>query len=178
MRTIAGTTWSVEAAQAYIKARVAVDANGCWIWQRAIHHTGYGVAQLPGITKRQIHFRAHRLAYISFVAPVSEMLCVCHHCDVPACCNPDHLWLGTTAENNADRSAKGRTNRVPMPESSRPRGERVGTSKLTASDVIEIRQSSQSQRQIAREFGISKALVYNIQKRICWAHLPSDHHEP
>ena len=77
----------------FIRQRVAVDGNGCWIWQGAINAGGYGrVPVRKGNT-------AHRLSYRTFVGPIPEGLQLDHLCRVRACCNPEHLEPVTSREN-------------------------------------------------------------------------------
>lgn len=77
--------------------------NSCWIWIGAKNEKGYGVIQIDG--KRH---RAHRLVYELYVGSIPPGMLVCHSCDEPSCCNPKHLWLGTNADNQRDKHAKGR----------------------------------------------------------------------
>src|SRR5438309_473232 len=99
----------------------------CWLWLGAPHHGGYG----------RIHdgkkvVEAHRFSYEFFKGPIPEGMFVCHSCDVPACVNPNHLWVGTCFDNVQDCINKGRTNKA--------RGE-AGTrrAKLTENEVRQIR---------------------------------------
>lgn len=79
--------------------------GNCWEFQGARNsRTGHGRVADGDRTRG-----AHRVAYELVIGRVPHGMCVLHHCDNPPCVNPAHLWLGTYADNNHDRDAKGRT---------------------------------------------------------------------
>jgi hypothetical protein len=75
--------------------------DGCWEWKGPRDPDGYG---------RHRGIQAHREAYKHFVGPIGAGMIVCHSCDNPPCCNPDHLWLGNAKSNGVDSALKGRAN--------------------------------------------------------------------
>jgi HNH endonuclease len=82
------------------------DPNACWLWPATFNRQGYGVLFYGGKPQRVL--KAHRLSYELFVGPIPPGMDVCHRCDVPACINPMHLWIGTRGENIRDAVRKGR----------------------------------------------------------------------
>jgi hypothetical protein len=78
--------------------------TGCWLWTGAYTWNGYGRFHLIG--KGVV--RAHRHSYEMKCGKIPEGLVACHKCDQPACCNPDHIFIGTQQDNVDDREYKNR----------------------------------------------------------------------
>jgi len=80
-------------------------ANGCLEWQRGRTSAGYG--QMTWVSGEGTRY-THRLAWEMAKGPIPPGQCVLHSCDNPPCCTPEHLFLGSKAENTADMVEKGR----------------------------------------------------------------------
>lgn len=77
----------------------------CWLWTAALTEGGYGAFRVS----RALSTTAHRWSYEHDRGPIPDGVFVCHHCDVPQCVRPDHLFLGTLLVNNQDMFGKGRS---------------------------------------------------------------------
>lgn len=151
--------------------RVAVGSPGeCWPWMGTRDSRGYGRgwAYHRSPTERRYE-RTHRISWeMHNEAVIPPRMEICHHCDNPPCVNPAHLFLGTHAENMADMARKGR------PRRPGPRGVDHPAAKLTEDAVRALRRRSAEgvrQRDVAAEFGISQAQVWNIVHRLQWGHV-------
>lgn len=169
------------------QAKTVVGAGNCWLWTGALNRCGYGIVSALG---RKL--KAHQLAW-EFHYGSRRNLHVLHRCDVPACVNPEHLWLGTHQDNMKDMDAK-RRRRVAVgarhgtktcPESWANReergghvthpervlkGEAVKTAKLTAQQVRAILQwrGLRSQQFTAKFFNVSQSTISLIWARKTW----------
>lgn len=137
----------------------------CWLWTAGKNRNGYGRFRFNGEARL-----AHRLAWQNINGEIPDGMCVCHKCDTPACVNPDHMFIGTRADNVADMIAKGRQS-IGHDHSLTVRGTANGCAKITEDEVLAIRNDGGYQRDIARRFGISQAQVWNIINRKQWAHV-------
>lgn len=140
-----------------------IGTDECWEWQSAKDKDGYGKFWL-----NRKYQQAHRVSYQLCVGLIPDGLYVLHNCslgDNSSCVNPAHLWLGTTVDNTHDRNKKGRT----------AKGEKQGSSKLTSSQVIQIRSElankNKNQTELAKEFGVCCATINNIFHKVIWKHV-------
>jgi HNH endonuclease len=141
-------------------------ATGCWLWKGYISLSGYAVARV-GKKNRS----AHRISWVLFRGEIPAGLLVCHRCDVRACVNPDHLFLGTPAENSADMKRKGRN----------CFGENCPTARFNTEQVRKIKAllvRGEAVRAIARRWGVSESAIHHIKHGRTWRHIGPVHDAP
>jgi hypothetical protein len=138
------------------------ELGACWIWTGFCDADGYG------------HFKwgdrspgAHRVSWQIHYGPVPEdKPCVLHRCDNPSCVRSDHLWIGTNADNAADRVRKGRGRGAV--------GERNRNATLIEGDVLTIRRkvaAGEKQVAMARRYEVSRVAIHLICRRKTWRHV-------
>lgn len=137
--------------------------SGCWLWTGAMNDSGYGSigVRRDGLW---VSSKAHRETWELHHGPIPAGVYVCHRCDNRACVNPQHLFLGTHADNMADMAKKGRASR------------HKGNAKLTWADVAEIRAArarGETYRAIGNRLGVTRHAVARVVCRRTWA----DHEE-
>ena len=140
-----------------------VDIRGedeCWPWLGYTEAKGYGTVRFDGRIQK-----AHRVAYMLKVGPIPEGMFLLHSCDNPACCNKNHLSVGTKGDNNRDRTAKGRS----------AKGEGHACAALTDEKVREIRKlrttTGLSYAKIAKLYGVHEATVGHLCTMRTWRHV-------
>jgi HNH endonuclease len=115
--------------------------SGCWLWLGAVCKYGYGRLILQNRQRK-----AHHVSWIVHCGKIPKGMHICHKCDVPACVNPQHLFLGTHADNMKDRARKGRY-----------------PAKLDAAAVYAIRNDRRKLREISADHGVSIGTISRVQ---------------
>lgn len=135
----------------------------CWLW-KGTRRSGYGFVSWKTEDGARVEYRAHRVAYEIAFGAIPEGLCVCHKCDNPACVRPGHLFLGTRADNNADKDRKGRGVYVG--------GEAHGMSKLNANIVATMRtiyrEGKTPMRVFVQQYGVCHSTIRNAIRGATW----------
>jgi hypothetical protein len=126
--------------------------DGCWVWRGCTAKNGYGMARVSGRTQY-----AHRVAWEVTNGSIPEGLYICHKCDNRLCVRPDHLFLGSHADNMRDMASKGRSQH----------GEGHYNVKLSDETVRAIRQFVRShgrgaQAAMAQQHGVARAYVSKL----------------
>ncbi len=133
--------------------------SACWLWKGVQTHNGYGHfdARLRG----QRYYRAHRYSYALHNGDIPARMLVCHTCDNRFCVNPEHLYLGTSDDNNQEMMAKRR----------HAHGENTYCAKLTEDDVRAIREETGGLTEIGNKYGVDPTHIKRIISGEKWSHV-------
>lgn len=132
------------------------EESGCIRFTGHLDGEGYG-----RIMVARVKYMAHRLSYSLNNGPIPDGYVVRHKCDNPSCINPEHLEVGTQADNIADKVSRGR----------QARGSGVGRAILTEESVREIRASPLKVSELSTLYGVSVVSIRNILRRKTWQHV-------
>lgn len=145
-------------AKAFDDCWVGEPNSGCWLWTEGLGAGGYGTRWDSG---RQKQISAHRVSFERTHGEIPKGFFVCHHCDVPTCVNPQHLFLGKPSDNSADMISKKR----------QAYGERHHKARLVEGDIVAIRAANGTAKTIANQFGVSRETVSQIRNKRVWRHV-------
>lgn len=132
----------------------------CWVWQGSRWKSGYGAHGASGLDGK-----AHRAAWQIYRGPIPKGLYVLHKCDNRACVRPSHLFLGTHAENMADKAKKGRQNN---------RGTKNPRAVLTPAKVRRIYKAAHAGKncaELGRRYGVREQTIGQIKHGWNWSHI-------
>ena len=137
--------------------------ENCIEWKGAKNWFGYGMTYKGGKPTR-VHRKVCAEKYGKTLDEISGLV-VRHLCNNPSCVNPDHLALGTAADNVKDRVLSGRSDR----------GESRHSSKLTEGDVKYIRKTFSGERgemtALSKKFGVSVTTISYVLSGKKWGWL-------
>jgi hypothetical protein len=147
-----------------------IDRSGeCWVWTASTSLSGYGRISFVLPDGRRKLLQAHRVMYELVHGPIPAEMVVRHSCDNPPCCRPDHLLLGSQAENVQDMVDRGRHGH------GMTIGEDHVLAKLTVGAVVELRRdrvAGATLAVLAARYGIGKTQVARICRGESWSHVP------
>ncbi len=151
----------------------------CWKWKASRPGgNAYGGFRASGH-----HYQAHRFAFIVTIGPIPDGMFVCHKCDNPPCCNPDHLFVGTRLDNIRDMVSKGR-HRFDFGGIDGKRRQRMAVrrgkdshlAKVTEEIVSSIRKEYKKRvvtyNMLGDKYGLCSGAIKAIVRRLTWTHIP------
>lgn len=139
-------------------------SDSCWIWTGVRFRTGYGQFSRSDLGPRPKSVLAHRVAWELANGPIPNGLFVLHRCDVKECVNPDHLFLGTPADNMKDAADKGR-----LPIGCTQHFAKLDPDKIRAIRIL--KQDGYRTADLATYFGVHKSNIVQIMRGVSWRHI-------
>lgn len=133
----------------------------CWVWTGSLGKQGYGSFWLRGGA-----VLPHRVSYTSEYGPIDDDFGVHHNCDNRKCIRPLHLVTGGQQDNMLDALERGRLEVFT--------GENHKCSKLKEADIPKIRADTRSEVKIAKDYGVSRALIGQIKRYETWKHIKGE----
>lgn len=159
---IAITDADLERTRPRFEAKVRKEPNSCWCWMGSKNKDGRGSASIKGL-----RIYASHLAWMIYRGEeVPKGKSLCHTCDIPTCVNPEHLYVGTQANNMQDVWDRNRRPRL--------RGSKSPNSRISEQIVSSLREEyvsgkrGRGTRALARKYGISKSQAWNIVSKSQW----------
>lgn len=152
-----------------------IKKEGCWTFQSAKDRDGYHKHSYKTEgSKKYRQTGAHRFMLIINGHIIPPGYVVCHKCDNPSCVNPEHLFIGTPADNNLDKKLKGRDRA--------PKGERQAYASITDDIARRIKEEAvvgwrvgynngSNLKEVAAKYGVKVELVRRIARGELYKHI-------